>query len=68
MPRTFMNMSYGYDAVGNILSLGNSAAIPAGTALYGAALNILLDQFACFQIRQRATRKLAPSNSTKFAH
>ncbi len=33
--RTFMNMSYGYDAVGNILSLGNSAAIPAGTALYG---------------------------------
>ncbi len=35
MPRTFMNMSYGYDAVGNILSLGNSAAIPAGTALYG---------------------------------
>ena len=28
-------MSYGYDAVGNILSLGNSAAIPAGTALYG---------------------------------
>ena len=30
-----MNMSYGYDAVGNILSLGNSAAIPAGTALYG---------------------------------
>ncbi len=33
--RTFMNMSYGYDAVGNVLSLGNSAAIPAGTALYG---------------------------------
>ncbi|MGO9484269.1 MAG: hypothetical protein ACLPX9_06765, partial [Rhodomicrobium sp.] len=33
--RTFMNMSYGYDAVGNIKTLANSAAIPAGTALYG---------------------------------
>ena len=33
--RTFMNMAYGYDAVGNIKTLANSAAIPASTALYG---------------------------------
>ena len=26
--RTFMNMSYGYDAVGNIKTLANSAAVP----------------------------------------
>ena len=31
--RTFMNMSYGYDA-DNILTLGNSAAIPAGATAY----------------------------------
>jgi RHS repeat-associated protein len=33
--RTFMNMAYGYDAVGNIKKLANSAAIPPNTALWG---------------------------------
>ena len=30
--RTFMNMAYGYDAVGNIKTLANAAAIPTSTA------------------------------------
>ena len=34
--RTFMNMSYGYDAVGNIKTLANSAAVPTAITKGGA--------------------------------
>ena len=34
--RTFMNMSYGYDAVGNIKTLANAAAVPTAVTKGGA--------------------------------
>ena len=62
--RTFMNMSYGYDAVGNIKTLANAAAVPTAITK-GGATNYSFGYDDLYQLTSATGAFAKPSQATQ---
>ena len=64
-PRTFMDMGYGYDDVGNILSLSNSAPIPSSPSLKGGQSDYTFGYDDLYQLTTANGEYRYPKNKTE---
>ena len=63
--RTFMDMAYGYDAVGNVLSLANTAPIPSSPSVKGGQSRFEFGYDDLYQLTEADGEYRYPKNKTE---